>query len=140
MSLSTGLDRPDPDRTLCRMANLSESRLDRAFAALSEPSRRAMLLRLERERELTVSELARHLPIKLPTVLKHLKMLAEAGLVRREKQGRTVMVSLTPGPLRETSDWLDRYERFWTHSLDRLAAAAEAREEALEAAPPPSRK
>ncbi|HEY1605865.1 MAG TPA: metalloregulator ArsR/SmtB family transcription factor [Allosphingosinicella sp.] len=105
-----------------------ESRLDRAFAALSEPSRRAMLLRLERERELTVGELARHLPIKLPTVLKHLNVLSEAGLVRREKQGRTVKVSLTPEPLREASDWLARYEHFWTNSLDRLAAIAEARE------------
>jgi DNA-binding transcriptional ArsR family regulator len=114
------------------MANLSESRLDRAFAALSEPSRRAMLLRLEREPELTVSELARHLPIKLPTVLKHLKMLSKAGLVRREKQGRTVKVSLTPEPLRAAADWLTRYERFWTRSLDRLVEAAEAREDARE--------
>jgi DNA-binding transcriptional ArsR family regulator len=112
------------------MANLSESRLDRAFAALSEPSRRAMLLRLEREPALSVSELARDLPIKLPTVLKHLKMLSEAGLVRREKRGRTVEVSLTPEPLRAASDWLTRYERFWSSSLDRLAEAAEAREAA----------
>ncbi len=113
------------------MANLSESRLDRAFAALSEPSRRAMLLRLERERELSVSELARQLPIKLPTVLKHLKILSEGGLVRREKKGRTVTVSLTPEPLREAADWLARYERFWSSSLDRLVEAAEAREAAL---------
>jgi DNA-binding transcriptional ArsR family regulator len=112
------------------MVNLLESRLDRAFAALSEPSRRAMLLRLEREQDLTVSELARDLPIKLPTVLKHLKMLSEAGLVRREKQGRTVRISLTPEPLRAAAAWLDRYEHFWTSSLDRLAAAAEAHEEA----------
>lgn len=88
-----------------------------------------MLLRLEHERELTVGELARHLPIKLPTVLKHLKMLSDAGLVRREKQGRTVKVSLTPEPLRAAADWLTRYERFWTSSLDRLVEVAEAREE-----------
>jgi DNA-binding transcriptional ArsR family regulator len=128
------------------MANLSESRLDRAFAALSEPSRRAMLLRLEREPELTVGELARHLPIKLPTVLKHLKMLSEAGLVRREKRGRTVRISLTPEPLRAATDWLARYERFWSCSLDRLVEAAEAREAgeasagAGEAAPPSEAK
>jgi DNA-binding transcriptional ArsR family regulator len=115
------------------MANYSELRLDRAFAALSEPSRRAMLMRLERERELSVGELARHLPIKLPTVLKHLNVLSEAGLVRREKHGRTVKVSLTPEPLREATDWLARYEHFWSSSLDRLVEAAEARE----AAPPP---
>lgn len=104
-----------------------------------------MLMRLEREPELTVSELARHLPIKLPTVLKHLKMLSEAGLVRREKQGRTVKVSLTPEPLKAATDWLTRYERFWTCSLDRLAEAAEAREkggpsaEAQAAARPPEK-
>ena len=73
-----------------------------------------MLLRLEREPELSVSELARHLPIKLPTVLKHLKMLSDAGLVRREKRGRTVRISLTPEPLRAATDWLARYERFWS--------------------------
>jgi DNA-binding transcriptional ArsR family regulator len=127
------------------MANLSESGLDRAFAALSEPSRRAMLLRLEREPELSVGELARDLPIKLPTVLKHLKMLSEAGLVRREKRGRTVRISLTAEPLRAATDWLARYERFWTSSLDRLAEIAEAREaggasaEAQEAGRPPEK-
>ena len=124
------------------MANLSESGLDRAFAALSEPSRRAMLLRLDREPELSVSELARHLPIKLPTVLKHLNVLCDAGLVRREKRGRIVRVSLTAEPLRAAADWLARYERFWSSSLDRLVEIAEAREaggasgEAKEAAPP----
>lgn len=128
------------------MENFLESRLDRAFAALSDPGRRAMLLRLEREQELTISELARHLPIKLPTVLKHLKIMSEAGLVRREKQGRTVKVSLTPEPLRAAADWLTRYERFWTCSLDRLVEAAEAREngsastEAREAARPRKEK
>jgi DNA-binding transcriptional ArsR family regulator len=87
-----------------------------------------MLLRLEREPELSVGELARQLPIKLPTVLKHLNVLREAGLVRREKRGRTVRISLTPEPLRAATDWLARYERFWSSSLDRLAEIAEARE------------
>lgn len=95
-----------------------------------------MLQRLEREPELSVSELARHLPIKLPTVLKHLNVLSEAGLVRREKQGRTVKVRLTPEPLREATDWLARYERFWTRSLDRLVEIAEAREAEGAARPP----
>jgi DNA-binding transcriptional ArsR family regulator len=112
------------------MANLSPSPLDRAFTALGEPSRRAMLLRLERESELTVGELARDLPIKLPTVLKHLNVLSEAGLVRREKQGRTVKVRLNAEPLKAAAEWLARYERFWTHSLDRLVEVAEAMEAA----------
>lgn len=112
------------------MANLLESPLDQAFAALSEPSRRAMLLRLARESELTVGELARDLPIKLPTVLKHLNVLSEAGLVHREKQGRTVRVRLNAEPLKAAADWLAPYERFWTQSLDRLVEVAEAMEAA----------
>jgi DNA-binding transcriptional ArsR family regulator len=115
---------------VCHMANYQSVTLDRAFVALSDPTRRAMLMRLEQERELTVSDLARPLPIKLPTVLKHLDVLSKAGLVHRQKQGRTVTVSLTPEPLEAASDWLKRYERFWTRSLDRLAEAAEAKEAA----------
>jgi DNA-binding transcriptional ArsR family regulator len=110
------------------MANHTTASLDRAFAALSDPTRRAMLMRLEQEPELTVSDLAGPLPIKLPTVLKHLHVLSEAGLVRREKQGRTVRVRLTPDPLKAATDWLSRYERFWNRSLDRLVELAEARE------------
>jgi DNA-binding transcriptional ArsR family regulator len=116
------------------MENYSSESLDRAFAALSDPTRRAMLMRLEREPELTVSELAQPLSIKLPTVLKHLDVLSGAGLVRREKQGRTVRVRLAPDPLKAAVDWLSRYERFWNSSLDRLAAAAEARDAARIAA------
>ena len=113
------------------MANHFEPVLDRAFAALSEPSRRAMLQRLERHNELTVGELARDLPIKLPTVLKHLNVLSEAGLVRREKRGRTVSIRLNAQPLKAAADWLAPYERFWNSSLDRLTEAAEAQEAAM---------
>jgi DNA-binding transcriptional ArsR family regulator len=110
------------------MENDSVSSLDRAFAALSDPSRRAMLMRLEEEPDLTISDLARPLSIKLPTVLKHLDVLSAAGLVSRRKQGRTVTVRLAPDPLRAAMDWLNRYERFWARGLDRLAEVAEARE------------
>ena len=110
------------------MENYSVRVLDRAFAALSDPTRRAMLARLEAEPALTVSDLARPLTIKLPTVLKHLDVLSAAGLVSREKRGRTVTVRLTPDPLKAATDWLTRYERFWTHSLDRLVEFVEARE------------
>ena len=113
---------------VCCMENLSAGALDRAFAALSDPTRRAMLERLEAARELTVSDLARPLTIKLPTVLKHLDVLSAAGLVSREKQGRTVKVRLTPDPLEAANDWLNRYERFWKRGLDRLVEIAEARE------------
>jgi DNA-binding transcriptional ArsR family regulator len=103
-------------------------RLDRTFAALVDPTRRAILARLEREESASVSELARPFAIKLPAVMKHLDVLDEAGLITRSKVGRTVTVRLSPEPIREAVDWLHRYERFWSASLDRLAAYAEGRE------------
>jgi DNA-binding transcriptional ArsR family regulator len=115
------------------MANYHSGSLDKAFASLSDPTRRAMLARLEQERELSVSDLAQPFSIKLPTVLKHLDVLLEAGLVQREKQGRTVKVRLTPAPLKEAAAWLDRYAYFWAGRLDRLATLAEAREAAAPA-------
>ena len=72
-----------------------------------------------------MSELARPFAIKLPAVMKHLDVLAAAGLITRSKVGRTVTVRLSPEPMREAIDWLRRYERFWSKSLDRLAAYAE---------------
>jgi len=103
-------------------------RLDRTFAVLSDSTRRAMLARLEREEALSVSELARPHAIKLPAIMKHLDVLADAGLITRAKSGRTVTVRLQPKPMREAMEWLRRYERFWNTSLDRLTLLAEARE------------
>src|SRR5579864_2825803 len=114
------------------MVNYSTS-LDRTFSALVDPTRRAILARLEREDGASVSELARPFAIKLPAVMKHLDVLDEAGLIRRSKSGRTVTVRLCPEPMREAMDWLQRYERFWSASLDRLAAHAEAQEAAAKA-------
>ena len=109
-------------------------RLDRTFAALVDPTRRAILARLEHEDGASVSELARPFAIKLPAVMKHLDVLAEAGLITRAKAGRTVTVRLSPEPMREAMAWLGRYQRFWSAGLDRLAATAERREaEAREA-------
>jgi DNA-binding transcriptional ArsR family regulator len=102
--------------------------LDRTFAALVDPTRRAILARLEREGDASVSELARPFAIKLPAVMKHLDVLGEAGLITRSKAGRTVTVRLAPEPMREAMDWLRRYERFWSASLDRLAAYVEGKE------------
>ena len=103
-------------------------RLDRTFAALVDPTRRAILIRLEREGGVSVSELARPFAIKLPAVMKHLDVLDAAGLIKRSKVGRTVTVRLLAEPIREAMDWLRRYERFWSASLDRLAAYAEGKE------------
>jgi DNA-binding transcriptional ArsR family regulator len=116
-----------------RMVNYNPS-LDRTFAALTDRTRRAILARLERQDGASVSELAEPFAIKLPAVMKHLDVLDEAGLISRSKAGRTVTVRLRPEPMREAMDWLQRYERFWSASLDRLAAQAEAREATLTAA------
>ena len=102
--------------------------LDRVFAALADPTRRAILARLEQAESLTISAIAEPFAIKLPAVMKHLDVLGEAGLITREKHGRTVDVRLSPDPLREAVDWLRRYERYWSSSLDRLAAHAERKE------------
>jgi DNA-binding transcriptional ArsR family regulator len=103
-------------------------RLDRTFAALVDPTRRAILVRLEREGSTSVSGLAGPFAIKLPAVMKHLDVLCDAGLITRTKAGRTVTVRLSPKPMKEAIDWLGRYERFWSNSLDRLAAYAQSKE------------
>ena len=113
------------------MAKLPESPLDRTFAALVDPTRRAILARLEQEDGLSVSELAEPFAIKLPAVMKHLDVLNDAGLIVRRKQGRTVTVRLQPEPMEEAMAWLRRYERFWSERLDRLTAYVEGRERAL---------
>jgi DNA-binding transcriptional ArsR family regulator len=110
------------------MVNYQSERLSRTFAALVDPTRRAILAQLERRGGASVSELAEPFAIKLPAVMKHLDVLDEAGLITRTKSGRTVTVELCPEPMRDAMEWLKRYERFWTKSLDRLAAYAERKE------------
>jgi DNA-binding transcriptional ArsR family regulator len=110
------------------MVKLQVSDLDRIFGALVDPTRRAILTRLEQEGSVSVGELARPFSIKLPAVMKHLDVLSTAGLITRFKTGRTVAVSLAPEPLEDAMDWLRRYERFWSAQLDRLAAYAEGEE------------
>src|ERR1700730_14737984 len=109
------------------MVNYQE-RLGRTFSALVDPTRRAILARLEREESASVSELAMPFAIKLPAVMKHLDVLEHAELITRSKVCRTVTVRLSPGPMREAMDWLRRYERFWSGSLNRLADYAEGKE------------
>ena len=116
------------------MVKSQPSQLDRTFAALVDPTRRAILARLEREERLSISALAEPFAIKLPAVMKHLDVLGTAGLITRAKTGRTVAVRLAPEPMHEAMNWLRRYERFWSRNLDRLAAYAEAEEAKAEAA------
>ena len=108
------------------MVKYQEARLSRAFGALSNPTRRAILERLRQEPGSSVTQLARNLPVKLPGVMKHLDVLAAAGLIERVKSGRVVAMHLAPGALREATAWLQHYERFWSGSLDKLTRYLEA--------------
>ncbi|OKO86236.1 ArsR family transcriptional regulator [Bradyrhizobium sp. NAS80.1] len=99
--------------------------LDRTFAALSDPTRRALLARLGERESLSVSELAAPFPVSLPAIMKHLDVLRDAGLIVREKTGRTVSCRLTAQPMEQAMKWLNRYAQFWSDNLDRLAAFVE---------------
>jgi DNA-binding transcriptional ArsR family regulator len=103
--------------------------LDRTFAALADPTRRSLLAQLDRHENVSVSELAKPFPISLPAIMKHLDVLSDAGLIARSKSGRTVSCRLLGAPMQEAVDWLNRYQRFWSERLDRLAAFLEEEEE-----------
>ena len=107
------------------MVNYQAAVLDRTFAALADPTRRALLARLDEEDSVSVSELARPFPVSLPAIMKHLDVLSDAGLIVRTKTGRTVACQLTPAPMEQAMNWLAHYERYWTEQLDRLAAFLE---------------
>jgi DNA-binding transcriptional ArsR family regulator len=107
------------------MVDYRSTQLDLAFAALADPTRRAIVDRLAREPEVSVSDIAAPFAVSLPAVMKHLDVLARANLIAREKSGRTVRCRLKAAPMETAMQWLQRYERFWTESLDRLAAYIE---------------
>jgi DNA-binding transcriptional ArsR family regulator len=112
----------DRDLKLNSMVKFQGAQLDRMFSALSDPTRRALLARLEGEDGLSVSELAKPFPVSLPAIMKHLDVLSDAGLVTRTKQGRTVSCRLNAEPMEEAMNWLARYQRFWSQRLDALEA------------------
>jgi DNA-binding transcriptional ArsR family regulator len=118
------------------MVYYSSAALDRTFAALADPTRRALLAQLSEGESLSVSELARPYAISLPAVMKHLDVLSDAGLVERNKTGRIVSVRLRAAPMQEATDWLNRYQRFWSEKLDQLAAFLE--EDSCPPSPTPS--
>ena len=100
------------------MANATE-RLDRTFAALADPTRRAILGRLAKGAA-SVTELAKPFQISLPAVSKHLKVLEQAGLIARGQERQWRPARLEAGPLKEVAAWAERYRRFWEESYDRL--------------------
>ncbi|WP_167380562.1 ArsR/SmtB family transcription factor [Bradyrhizobium arachidis] len=107
------------------MVKYQDDALDRTFAALSDPTRRALLARLGEQDGLSVSELAAPFPVSLPAIMKHLDVLTDAGLIVREKTGRTVSCRLTAQPMEQAMNWLNRYAQFWSEKFDRLAAFVE---------------
>lgn len=107
------------------MAKHYTSGMDRTFWALADATRRGVLQRLMDEPGISVTELAGSFSLKLPGMTKHLDVLSDAGLITRTKTGRTVAVSLATAPMQEAIAWLNRYQRFWSVSLDRLTAFAE---------------
>ena len=101
------------------MPATATDRLDRTFAALADPTRRAILARLAAG-EASVTELAEPFEMSLPAVSKHLKVLERAGLITRGRERQWRPARLEARPLREVAEWTERYRRFWEESYDRL--------------------
>lgn len=95
--------------------------LSSTFAALADPTRRAILARLA-SGEASVTELADPFEMSLPAISKHLKVLERAGLIARSRDAQWRPCHLEAGPLKEVSDWVEHYRQFWEESFDRLEA------------------
>ncbi len=95
--------------------------LSMVFAALADPTRRAILSRLS-EGQANVNELAAPFKITLPGISKHLKVLEKAGLIERTREAQWRPCRLQAAPLKTANEWIDQYKRFWEESFDRLDA------------------
>jgi DNA-binding transcriptional ArsR family regulator len=98
---------------------MSPDCLSNTFAALADPTRRAILARLA-SGEASVTELAEPFEMSMPAVSKHLKVLERAGLVARGREAQWRPCRLDPAPLRDVADWIEEYRRLWEQRLDRL--------------------
>jgi len=98
---------------------MSPDHLNTTFAALADPTRRAILARLS-SGEASVTELAQPFAMSLPAISKHLKVLERAGLIARGREAQWRPCQLEAGPLKDAADWLEHYRRFWEQNLDRL--------------------
>jgi DNA-binding transcriptional ArsR family regulator len=99
----------------------AEDQLSVIFAALADPTRRAILARLA-DGDATVTELAEPFSISLPAISRHLKVLQHAGLISRSRSGQWLSSTLEAAPLKEATEWMERYRQFWDASFDRLDA------------------
>ncbi|MGW0434168.1 ArsR/SmtB family transcription factor [Micromonospora sp. NPDC003197] len=100
---------------------MASDRLSVIFAALADPTRRAILARLA-EGDATVSELAEPFSISLPAISRHLKVLEQAGLITRSRTAQWRSSSLNAEPLQEATQWMERYRKFWDANFERLDA------------------
>lgn len=103
------------------MVNNEEQKLNRIFSALSDPTRRQMLLRMSAE-EMSVANLSEPFDISKSAITKHLKILESAGLLHRTIEGRVHRCRLDPEPLAVVSNWVNFYEEFWNKKFDALEA------------------
>jgi DNA-binding transcriptional ArsR family regulator len=101
------------------MVKCSPRLLNRTFAALADPTRRRILEHLAHG-DRCVTDLARPYAMSLPAVSKHLRVLENAGLVRRRRSGRVHSLKLQAAPMRQAQAWIEEYRRFWEVSFDRL--------------------
>jgi DNA-binding transcriptional ArsR family regulator len=99
--------------------NMSSDRLSTIFAALADPTRRAILARLARG-EASVTELAEPFQMSMPAISKHLKVLERAGLIARGRDAQWRPCRLEAGPLKDVAQWVEHYRDFWEQSFDRL--------------------
>ena len=105
--------------------------LSRVFFALSDPTRRAILARVA-DGEVTVTAIAAPFAMSLAAVSKHIRVLEQAGLLERTRQGREHRLRFVARPLQEAADWVNHYRKFWTRQLDRLAQHLEQDDTNLE--------
>lgn len=94
--------------------------LSTTFAALADPTRRAILERLAADEEATVNELAEPFPITIQAISKHLRVLERAGLIERARAAQRRPSRLRGGPLKNAAEWLDTYRRFWQEGFNRM--------------------
>ena len=106
------------------MVNNSTLSLNATFAALADPTRRRILESLSQQ-QMRVKELAEPFAMSLPAVSKHLRVLENAGLLKRRRLGREHHIELEPAPMRNAMQWIEQYRKFWEGSLDSLAAYLE---------------
>lgn len=104
---------------------MTTDQLDTTFAALADPTRRAILARLAQDGEVTVNELADPFPVSVQAISKHLKVLQRAGLITRGRTAQLRPSRIEGAPLRDAADWLEQYREVWEGRLDRLARRLE---------------